>query len=97
MRRPPTAVTISGWQDVFPDPKLRAVIDQALANSRDLRVAVAQIEAARAQYRVQRADLFPTVAASAGAAYGRVNENFGGTNALLRRTSVYGKRRVHLV
>ena len=73
-------MTVAGWQDVFPDPKLRAVIEQALTNSRDLRVAVAQIEAARAQYRVQRADLFPTVAASAGAAYGRVIENFGGAN-----------------
>jgi multidrug efflux system outer membrane protein len=47
------------------------VISTALANNRDMRVAVANIEAARAQYRVQRSALFPTVDASTGATYGR--------------------------
>ena len=50
---------------VFQDPRLRAVIALALSNNRDLRVAVANIERARAQYRVQRSDLLPTISASA--------------------------------
>lgn len=53
-----------GWRDVFTDPSLQRVIDLALANNRDLRVAVLNIEKARAQYRVQDAALFPTVKAS---------------------------------
>jgi len=59
------------WQDFFVDPALRAVIGQGLANNRDLRVALANVEAARAQYRVQRADLLPTIGANAGATYAR--------------------------
>ena len=60
-----------GWRDFFSDPKLRTVIEQALTNNRDLRVAVANIAAARAQYHIQRAALFPTVSAQAGATYGQ--------------------------
>ncbi len=66
---PAPAPPISGWRDVFLDAKLRAVIDEALVNNRDLRLAIAQIEQARAQYHVQGAALFPTVSASAGATY----------------------------
>jgi multidrug efflux system outer membrane protein len=47
------------WRDMFPDPRLRGVIDLALVQNRDLRVAVGNIEKARAQYRIQRADLLP--------------------------------------
>jgi outer membrane protein, multidrug efflux system len=70
---PPTATPrpVVGWRDFFADPKLKAVIDQALANNRDLRVAVANIAAARAQYHVQRSALFPTLNAQAGATLGQ--------------------------
>jgi multidrug efflux system outer membrane protein len=53
------------WKSFFYDPKLQTVIGEMLAQNRDLRVAVGNIEAARASFRVQRADLFPTVTASA--------------------------------
>lgn len=52
------------WRDYFADPRLREVIAQALANNRDLRVATLNIEKARAQYRIQRADLFPSIGAT---------------------------------
>jgi multidrug efflux system outer membrane protein len=68
---PAAAQPLVGWRDFFSDPKLKAVIDEALANNRDLRVAVANIAAARAQYHVQRAALFPTISAQAGATYGQ--------------------------
>ncbi len=67
----PTYVPVADWRQVFPDPKLRAVIEQALASSRDLRVAIAQILASRAEYHVQRAALLPTIDASVGASTGR--------------------------
>lgn len=47
--------------------KLRQVLALALANNRDLRLALTNIEKARAQYGVQQADQLPTVAASAQA------------------------------
>jgi len=49
------------WQRYFSDPQLQRLIDLALKNNRDLRVAVLNIEQARAQYQVRRADELPTV------------------------------------
>lgn len=49
------------WQDYFADPALRALIELALKNNRDLRVAVLNIEAVRAQYQLRRADQLPTL------------------------------------
>lgn len=56
-----------GWRATFADPRLQALIDLALRNNRDLRVAALQVEATRAQYRIQRAELLPEVGATAGA------------------------------
>ncbi|WP_308024105.1 AdeC/AdeK/OprM family multidrug efflux complex outer membrane factor [Achromobacter insolitus] len=51
-----------GWRDFFgADPLLEKLIEQSLANNRDLRVAALNVEAARAQYRIQRADLMPSI------------------------------------
>lgn len=52
------------WHSFYSDPKLRELIDLALANNRDLRVAILSIEQARAQYRVQRAQSVPAVDAT---------------------------------
>ena len=49
------------WQDFFSDAKLKRLIELSLANNRDLRVAVLNIEQARAQYQIRRADQLPTV------------------------------------
>lgn len=59
----------TAWRDFFTDARLVRVIETALIHSRDLRIALANVEQARAQYRGQRADIFPTVAASASATY----------------------------
>lgn len=49
------------WQDFFADPQLKRLIELALLNNRDLRVAVLNIEQARAQFQIRRADQWPTV------------------------------------
>jgi outer membrane protein, multidrug efflux system len=69
------------WQEFFVDPQLRKLIALALENNRDLRVAILNIERSRAQYQIQRADLFPRVDASAGASYQRVSADFAGGSA----------------
>ena len=51
------------WQRFFADARLRQLIELSLANNRDLRVAILNIEQARAQYRITRADRVPTVSA----------------------------------
>ncbi len=49
------------WQTLFTDERLRRLVTLALANNRDLRVAVLNIEAARAQAGVRDADRWPTI------------------------------------
>ncbi|WP_275975700.1 efflux transporter outer membrane subunit [Geothrix terrae] len=49
------------WQAFFADERLRKVLDLALRNNRDLRIAALNTEKARAYYRIQRAELLPTV------------------------------------
>ena len=56
----PAAASVA-WQSFFTDPRLAKLIDTALANNRDLRVSVLNIEQARAQFQVQRSALFPAV------------------------------------
>jgi multidrug efflux system outer membrane protein len=54
------------YKDIFRDPRLQTLIQQALANNRDLMAAAANISAAREQYRIQRAGQLPVVNAGAG-------------------------------
>jgi len=61
------------WRDFYIDAKLRKIIELALANNRDLRVAAMTIEKTRAMYRIQRADLLPTINA---VGYGTKQEIF---------------------
>jgi len=69
------------WQEFFVDPHLRKLISLALENNRDLRVAALNIERARAQYQIQRSDLFPKLDASAGATFQRIPEDLSGTGS----------------
>jgi multidrug efflux system outer membrane protein len=50
-----------GWRKFFRDPRLRRLVELALTNNPNLRVAVLNVEEARALYRVQRSALIPTV------------------------------------
>jgi multidrug efflux system outer membrane protein len=52
---------IPQWQSFFKDAALRGLIDSALANNLDLRQAALNVQAYRAQYRIQRSDLLPSV------------------------------------
>ena len=62
----PAAADIE-WQRYFDDPRLKRLITIALANNRDLRVAVLNIEQARAAYQIKRADELPSVGAGLSA------------------------------
>lgn len=77
------------WRDYFADARLREVIALALQNNRDLRVAALNIERARAQYGIQRADLFPTITASGGQSAQRVpgDLNSSGASTVSRQYS----------
>ena len=63
------------WREFFADARLRQVLELALANNRDLRVSILNIEKARATYGIERAALIPTLSASGGQTASRVPKN----------------------
>ncbi|MFN7086348.1 MAG: efflux transporter outer membrane subunit [Burkholderiales bacterium] len=75
----PSAVAADGarqavalaWRDFFPDPRLRALIAAALEHNRDLKIAAARVEEARALYGIARADRLPAVDATTSATSAR--------------------------
>ena len=62
---PSLPVSDIGWRDFFADPRLQEVVALALDNNRDLRVAILNVERARAMYRIRRADRLPSIGAEA--------------------------------
>ena len=61
-----------GWRELFADQRLQALVRLALDHNRDLRVAVANVEAARAVYGIERSALLPRVDGRAGLGRERV-------------------------
>jgi multidrug efflux system outer membrane protein len=59
------AAADQGWRAMFGDARLQALISLALHNNRDLRIAALHVELTRAQYRIERADLWPHAGATA--------------------------------
>lgn len=56
-----------GWREFYTDPNMQILIEYALENSRDLRIAVLNMDAYRALYQIQRADLLPGINATGAA------------------------------
>ena len=73
------AATDIDWRTFFADGKLRSLIALALDNNRDLRVAILNIEQARAQYRVQDAQTLPTVNATGSGTSARTPASLSST------------------
>ncbi|CAM4114024.1 AdeC/AdeK/OprM family multidrug efflux complex outer membrane factor [Pseudomonas wadenswilerensis] len=73
------AAAEQGWRQFFHDPALQQLIQSALVNNRDLKVAALNIDAYRAQYRIQRADLFPAVSANGSGSRQRMPANMSQT------------------
>lgn len=69
------------WETLFADPELRRMVELAMANNRDLRVATLNIERARAQYRIQRSQLLPSVEVAVAGNSGRTPGSVSATGA----------------
>ncbi|EJU09640.1 outer membrane efflux protein, partial [Sphingomonas sp. LH128] len=64
-----------GYRGIFADQRLQSLIAQALESNRDLKVAAANVMAARAQVRIQRAEQLPQLDLTAGATHTRSNNS----------------------
>ncbi|NTV49905.1 MAG: AdeC/AdeK/OprM family multidrug efflux complex outer membrane factor [Geobacteraceae bacterium] len=71
------------WQDFFVDKQLGTLIELALRNNRDLRVASLNIERLQALYQIRRSDLLPKVEASASANFQRIPEDFSSSGSVM--------------
>ena len=76
----------TGWRDFLRDPLLQELVALSLSNNRDLRKAALHVQAAQAQYRIQRADLLPRAGATGDASVRRQPADIdpGGTAAIRR-------------
>lgn len=73
----PTAPELT-WQEFFTDTKLQQIIEMALSNNRDLRLAALNVEMARALYGIKRAELLPVVNAEVSGSKQRIPANVMG-------------------
>jgi len=70
------------WEDFFADKSLQKIIEMALNNNLDLRLAALNVERARALYGIQRAELFPVVNVDASGSKQRLADVYGFGQAL---------------
>ena len=80
------------YKQVFTDTRLQTLIAQALDNNRNLMAAAANVAAAREQYRIQRAQQFPTLDANAGATLSGNRGGGSGSGANGNGTGTGGSR-----
>ncbi|MEM5430405.1 efflux transporter outer membrane subunit [Cupriavidus oxalaticus] len=79
-----------GWRDFLADPRLQRLVELALQNNRDLRVAALNVEKVQAQYRVQHAAMFPQVNAGASASATGTSTGSSGSGANTSRNYSVG-------
>ncbi len=68
-----------GWREFITDARLREVVELALQQNRDLRVALLNVQRAQAQYGVQQADRLPSLSATGGQTAQRTPGSLTGT------------------
>lgn len=76
-----STASVLHWKYFVTDERLRARIEQALANNRDMRQALLNVQAARAAYQVQRADQLPAVSAQASGSRQRTPADLSSSGA----------------
>ena len=81
------------WWEVFQDPILKGLIQEALRNNYDVKIAAARVQEARANFRVSRSDLYPSLDYGAGVARANVTAGVAGgpgAQAAATRNFYYG-------
>jgi multidrug efflux system outer membrane protein len=76
------------WWDVFDDPILKGLIEEAVRNGFDARLAAARVQEARARYGIVRSQFYPAVDYEGGWQRGRANPILNPTGATITTWSV---------
>ncbi len=67
------------WEDFVQNDTLKKVVALAIKNNKDLKIALLNIQSARATYRVTKADSFPSVNANGDVSHARAINSSNGT------------------
>lgn len=67
------------WEDFVQNETLKKVVDLAIKNNKDLKIALLNIQSARATYRISKADSFPTLEANGDMKNARAINSSNGT------------------
>ncbi len=95
-----TVATLKWWE-LFDDPQLKKLIEVGLENNKDVRIAAARVEQARATHGFNKADLFPSIHLLASASRGdfafmklpEISNNFYVTPRISWELDFWGKFR----
>jgi multidrug efflux system outer membrane protein len=79
------SIADAAWWDVFDDPVLKGLVDEALRNGFDARLAAARVEEARARFGVARSERFPSVFYEGGWERGRADQTVNPSGETLTR------------
>lgn len=86
LRQSEAALPALGWREIFGDARLQALLTQALANNRDLRVTAANIAAARANARIREAARLPQIDSVRSASH--VETDTGGSDRVVAELGI---------
>ncbi len=84
-----TPISEVPWREFFIDRELQQVIETALENNRDLRIAALNVQRARALYGIQRAELFPSLNATGGGSKTRLPADLSSDGEAAMTTEEY--------
>jgi len=76
-----------GWREYFQDPQLQHVIELALKHNTDMQTAVLNVQLLQAQYRIQKADLLPSVDATGSGSRSRTAKDLSTTGKALTKST----------
>ena len=80
-------VANSAWWDRFNDPLLYELVDEALRNNRDVRIAAARVEEFTARVDIARSGLYPQFGYGGAASRSKVSLETGGVPEGISRTN----------
>jgi len=85
------SIATLGWREFFVAPQLQRLIETALANNRDIRIAAGRVEEARAAYRIEGSWLYPDLNASASGTRARIPGDVSGFGEPMTSTQIYAQ------
>lgn len=80
-------IELAAWREFFPSPDVRQLIELALGNNRDLRIAAANVAEAQGLYQIQQREYLPDIGINGAGTSTRNSTNLTGDDNISRSYS----------